>query len=267
WTVQTAATAGCVYVVNENGKYISWSSKGNFAAYTFDATKEADYALELYVKTADASHVHTWDEGKVTTEPTCTEKGVKTYTCTVCKETKTEAIAALGHVDADKDNKCDRCGATISTPATGKYVPATSFEDGDKIVIVATQDNKLLAMSSEIKSSVAPAVEVTATTEGALSEVSDAIVWTIVKAEDGTFYLTVGDKKLKVDGGALSLVAEGVTFAISATSVSATTPTTTPRALFTQKYNGSYRFKNYATSNLGAANYASGVTVYKYVAG
>ena len=61
WTVQTAATAGCVYVVNENGKYISWSSKGNFAAYTFDATKEADYALELYVKTADASHVLTWD--------------------------------------------------------------------------------------------------------------------------------------------------------------------------------------------------------------
>ena len=28
WTVQTATTAGCVYVVNENGKYISWSSKG-----------------------------------------------------------------------------------------------------------------------------------------------------------------------------------------------------------------------------------------------
>ena len=44
-----------------------------------------------------ATGVHTWDEGKVTTEPTCTEAGVKTYTCTVCKETKTEAIAALGH--------------------------------------------------------------------------------------------------------------------------------------------------------------------------
>ena len=44
-----------------------------------------------------ATGVHTWDEGKVTTEPTCTKAGVKTYTCTVCKETKTEAIAALGH--------------------------------------------------------------------------------------------------------------------------------------------------------------------------
>ncbi|MFQ9390173.1 MAG: hypothetical protein ACLR1V_16500 [Coprococcus sp.] len=33
----------------------------------------------------------------VTKEPTCTEKGVKTYTCTVCGETKTEEIPAAGH--------------------------------------------------------------------------------------------------------------------------------------------------------------------------
>ena len=132
WTVQTAATAGCVYVVNENGKYISWSSKGNFAAYTFDATKEADYALELYVKTADAPHVHTWDEGKVTTEPTCTKAGVKTYTCTVCKETKTEAVAALGHVDADKDNRCDRCGEKLGEDPTPTEDACTPFTDIDQ---------------------------------------------------------------------------------------------------------------------------------------
>lgn len=39
---------------------------------------------------------HTWDSGKVTTQPTCTTAGVKTYTCTVCQATKTEEIAA-GH--------------------------------------------------------------------------------------------------------------------------------------------------------------------------
>ena len=38
---------------------------------------------------------HTWDEGKVTTPATCKDEGVKTYTCTVCGETKTEAIAKL----------------------------------------------------------------------------------------------------------------------------------------------------------------------------
>ena len=36
---------------------------------------------------------HTWDAGKVTEAPTHTKEGTKTYTCTVCGETKTEAIA------------------------------------------------------------------------------------------------------------------------------------------------------------------------------
>ena len=45
----------------------------------------------------EPDHEHTWDEGKITTPATCTTEGVKTYTCTGCGETKTEAIAALGH--------------------------------------------------------------------------------------------------------------------------------------------------------------------------
>ena len=40
---------------------------------------------------------HSWDAGKVTTEATCTTDGVKTYTCSVCKTTKTETIKATGH--------------------------------------------------------------------------------------------------------------------------------------------------------------------------
>lgn len=41
------------------------------------------------------TEAHTWDEGKVTTSPTTTTTGVKTYTCTKCRETKTETIAKL----------------------------------------------------------------------------------------------------------------------------------------------------------------------------
>ena len=40
---------------------------------------------------------HSWDNGKVTKEATCTEDGEKTYTCTVCNTTKTEVIPATGH--------------------------------------------------------------------------------------------------------------------------------------------------------------------------
>ena len=80
---------------------------------------------------------HIWDEGKITTAPTCENAGVRTYTCTVCKETKTEAIDATGHTPVDvaeqpatcteaghkAGTKCSVCGATISgmeeIPATG----------------------------------------------------------------------------------------------------------------------------------------------------
>ena len=45
---------------------------------------------------------HTWDNGKITKEPTCTAYGEMTYTCTVCKATKTEEIATTGHTFSDK---------------------------------------------------------------------------------------------------------------------------------------------------------------------
>ena len=38
---------------------------------------------------------HSWNEGEITTSPTCENVGVKTYTCTVCNETKTETIPRL----------------------------------------------------------------------------------------------------------------------------------------------------------------------------
>ena len=38
---------------------------------------------------------HSWDSGKITTEPTTQAEGVKTYTCKICHATKTEAVAKL----------------------------------------------------------------------------------------------------------------------------------------------------------------------------
>lgn len=67
---------------------------------------EAGYTGDLYCKDCNKrlqkgetipKTDHKWDKGKVTTKPTCTDAGVKTYTCTVCKTTKTETIKATGH--------------------------------------------------------------------------------------------------------------------------------------------------------------------------
>ena len=52
---------------------------------------------------------HSWDAGKITTKATCTEKGVKTYTCKTCSATKSESIAAISH--NYKNGKCAVCGA------------------------------------------------------------------------------------------------------------------------------------------------------------
>lgn len=41
-------------------------------------------------------HTHTWDAGVVTQKPTAAEPGVRTYTCTVCGQTRMEAIPATG---------------------------------------------------------------------------------------------------------------------------------------------------------------------------
>lgn len=50
---------------------------------------------------------HKWDAGKITTEPTCKNPGVKTFTCADCKGTKTESVAATGkhvYTASYKDN-------------------------------------------------------------------------------------------------------------------------------------------------------------------
>ena len=44
-----------------------------------------------------ATGEHSWDKGAVTKEPTCTETGVRSFTCTVCSGSRTEEILELGH--------------------------------------------------------------------------------------------------------------------------------------------------------------------------
>ena len=87
---------------------------------------------------------HDWDNGQVTTQPTCTNAGEKTFTCNECGRKKTEQIDATGHswkqewnsdethhwhecangcdakdayaehADNDKNHICDICGRTLS---------------------------------------------------------------------------------------------------------------------------------------------------------
>lgn len=85
---------------------------------------------------------HAWNDGEITTPATCTIEGIKTYTCTSCGTTKTEAIAATGHGATEIRNKkaatmtsegytgdtyCTICDQKISSGNTlAKLTPQTS---------------------------------------------------------------------------------------------------------------------------------------------
>lgn len=67
---------------------------------------------------------HKWNNGVITLQPTTTETGVKTYTCTVCKKTKTEVIPKITvkeatpskeQADKAKINKVIKKPADITT--------------------------------------------------------------------------------------------------------------------------------------------------------
>ena len=89
--------------------------------------------------------VHTWDSGKVTEAPTHTKEGTKTYTCTVCGETKTEKVEKLKdhsygewtkHDDKQHKHSCI-CGDTQYAAHTwdaGKVTKAATCKDtGEKL--------------------------------------------------------------------------------------------------------------------------------------
>ena len=69
----------------------------------------------IKAQTTTAALGHNWDSGKVTKAATCTTAGTKTYTCTCCKKTRTETIAATGHKvvkDAAVAATCETAGKT-----------------------------------------------------------------------------------------------------------------------------------------------------------
>ena len=93
---------------------------------------------------------HNWDSGKITKAATCTEAGVKTYTCTRCQKTKTEEIKATGHKevkDAAVAATCEKAGKTEGSHCSvcgkvikaQKEVPALGHNwDSGKITKAAT---------------------------------------------------------------------------------------------------------------------------------
>ncbi len=97
-------------------------------------------------------HFHKWNNGAVTKVPTCAEKGVKTYTCDICKETKTEYIPVTEHNYTETVvaptcktegyilHSCSNCKAYYKTD----FVPVTSHSYKNTVTkATLTQNGKI----------------------------------------------------------------------------------------------------------------------------
>ena len=82
----------------------------NGSAQTADLELSTEYNCYDYANGWDliVTCDHAYNDGVVTTAPTCTEDGVKTFTCGECGHTYTEVVAALGHMYSD--GTCLLCG-------------------------------------------------------------------------------------------------------------------------------------------------------------
>ncbi len=102
--------------------------------------------MSLYAKwRVDPNHNHQWDKGRVTKEPSCKEEGEILYTCSVCKETKVEALAKTDNhqwsewttttkptcsAEGKEVRKCKVCGATEERAI--QTIPHTVVKEADK---------------------------------------------------------------------------------------------------------------------------------------
>ena len=87
------------------------------------------------------TETHSWNKGEITTQPTCTKNGVKTYTCTECRATKTESVPATGHTYGEPkfkwSNDKTSCTASVSCKA-GDDTQTANCKVSSKVTTEAT---------------------------------------------------------------------------------------------------------------------------------
>ena len=119
--------------------------KANKAGTATITVKTGSKSATCIVTVKKKSCNHVWDDGKVTKEATETEEGVMTYTCTLCKETKTEAIPKLTHkhsyTEIVTQPTCTEPGYTTHTCKCGdSYIDNETPAKGHDIVLVNKVD-------------------------------------------------------------------------------------------------------------------------------
>ena len=94
---------------------INLTDRGQGFTYDVDFNRVEVSAASVTVQVACTSH--SWDAGVETTPPTCGQDGLKTYTCTLCGESRTETIPATGNHTWTVDDTTDADGWKVTKEA------------------------------------------------------------------------------------------------------------------------------------------------------
>ena len=182
-------------------------------------TKNGSVTLKVYPKynpdaahtfTIVCGHAHNFNTGTITTQPTCTKKGVRTRTCTICGEKRLESIPATGHkYSAWKETKAATCTAegtqtrtcsvcknvenkTIKakghTEVIDSAVAATCTTDGKTAGSHCSVCNKVIKAQTVIKAKghtvvTDKAVAATCTTDGKTAGSHCSVCGKVIKAQ------------------------------------------------------------------------------------
>ena len=144
-------TDGVLYVREDSAQGLKEYrfERGYHNTYTYERLNNEQHTIHCSACPYTDVNTHGWNSGEVTTEATCAAEGVKTYTCTQCGATKTEAIEkktshtypyypkdsdyeiitpAVGSASGKRALKCSVCGQ----PGTERdYIVATlPYESG-----------------------------------------------------------------------------------------------------------------------------------------
>lgn len=150
WTTDIAATCektGTESRHCQNENCTATTEQRSIAALGHNWKDNGDETAICTRNGCKATHTHAWDSGTITTEPTCTAQGERTYHCTyeengICTATKTEAVKKLGHryilTKRDKPTcesdgilygKCSRCSKTITQQDTKNSALGHDWKD------------------------------------------------------------------------------------------------------------------------------------------
>lgn len=157
-----ASVYSATHIYKKSG--VTLDDAGEYISVYYSSSSQSRIYICRATKTLEVEHTHTWDEGKITKASTCTKKGTKTFTCTVCGKTRNQEVSVVAHkfttwktttaatalASAKQTHKCSTCGKTETRNYGNKLKPSIKVNISS-ILLKTSQKTTLLRVSGLAK--------------------------------------------------------------------------------------------------------------------